>query len=151
MKILISDNRQRVRSAVGLLLEQQETCQVIEQAGNFYALLQSLAAGCPDLILLDWELEGFHPQKISLLYNRCPQARIIALSSQPESRSKALAAGVDGFVTKGDPPRKLLAAVAAAAEKDPHLEWTALSSCSERAKYSKSKGKKKSCSGNQTP
>lgn len=149
MKILISDNRQRVRSAVGLLLEQQESCQVVEKAGDFAALLQSLAVGCPDLILLDWELEGFHPQKISLLYNQCPQARIIALSSQPESRARALAAGVDGFVTKGDPPRKLLAAVAAAAEKDPRLELTALPSCSERVKSSKSKGKEKSCSGDQ--
>jgi len=151
MKILISDNRQRVRSAVGLLLEQQENCQVVEQAGDFAALLQSLAAGCPDLILLDWELEGFHPQKISLLNHQCPQARIIALSSQPESRSRALAAGVDGFVTKGDPPQKLLAAVAAAAEKAPRLEWTALPSFSEKAKSSQRKAKVEPCSENQIP
>jgi len=149
MKILISDNHQRVRSAVGLLLEQQETCQVVEQAGDFAALLRSLAAGCPDLILLDWELEGFHPQKINLLYHHCPQARIIALSSQPESRSRALAAGVDGFVTKGDPPRKLLTAVTAAAEKAPRLECTDLPSCSEKAKSSKTKAKVEPCSENQ--
>ena len=36
---------------------------------------------------------------------------VIALSGLPEARHEALAAGADDFVSKGDPPEKLLAAV----------------------------------------
>jgi hypothetical protein len=35
---------------------------------------------------------------------------LIALSGLPAARQEALAAGVDSFVSKGDPPEKLLAA-----------------------------------------
>ena len=36
---------------------------------------------------------------------------VIALSGQPEARQEALAAGTDAFVSKGDPLKRLLAAV----------------------------------------
>jgi DNA-binding NarL/FixJ family response regulator len=36
---------------------------------------------------------------------------IIALSSRPGARPLALAAGADVFVSKGDPPDRLLAAI----------------------------------------
>jgi len=37
-----------------------------------------------------------------------PGLAIIALSSNPESRRAALAAGADAFVSKGDPPEWLM-------------------------------------------
>jgi DNA-binding NarL/FixJ family response regulator len=36
---------------------------------------------------------------------------VVALSGRPESRRTALAAGVNAFVSKGEPPERLLAAV----------------------------------------
>ena len=40
-----------------------------------------------------------------------PESFVVALSGLPEARREALAAGADAFVSKGDPPEKLLAAV----------------------------------------
>jgi CheY-like chemotaxis protein len=64
----------------------------------------------PDLILLDWELPGL-PKIGSMtgLQNVYPNLLVIVLSGRPEVRQKALAAGADAFVSKADPPERLLA------------------------------------------
>jgi DNA-binding NarL/FixJ family response regulator len=48
---------------------------------------------------------------LPLLHQEIPGAHIIALSSRPEARQAALAAHVDAFVSKGEPPEQLLAAI----------------------------------------
>ena len=66
----------------------------------------------PDLVLLDWELPG--PRAADLLpalRSRCRHVIVIALSGRPEARQEALAAGADAFVSKGEPPERLLAVV----------------------------------------
>jgi CheY-like chemotaxis protein len=69
-------------------------------------------ATCPDIILLDWELPGLQGgDALSTLRAHRPQLKVIALSGRPEARSAALAAGMNAFVSKGDPPEQLLAAV----------------------------------------
>jgi DNA-binding NarL/FixJ family response regulator len=45
------------------------------------------------------------------LREQCSDLRVIAFSSKPEVRRGALEAGADLFVSKGDPPEEVLAAV----------------------------------------
>ena len=40
-----------------------------------------------------------------------PRAMVLALSSWPEAEALALMAGAAAFVSKGDPPRRLLSAI----------------------------------------
>ena len=64
------------------------------------------------LVLLDWELPGLEADGLlPTLRELCPRLKVIALSGRPEARHAALDAGVDAFVSKGDPPERLLAAV----------------------------------------
>ncbi len=75
-----------------------------------------LINACPDLLLLDWELPGMNGRDLLLQVRAlCPHVKVIALSVTPEAREEALAAGADGFVSKGDPPDCLLMAIHAVA------------------------------------
>jgi DNA-binding NarL/FixJ family response regulator len=48
---------------------------------------------------------------LAALHQVCPQLRVIVLSGQPEVEEDALAAGADAFLSKADPPERLLAAM----------------------------------------
>jgi DNA-binding response OmpR family regulator len=67
----------------------------------------------PDLVLLDWELPGLSGNgHLSALRALNSKLKVIALSGRPEARQAALTCGVDAFVSKVEPPERLLAAVA---------------------------------------
>jgi DNA-binding NarL/FixJ family response regulator len=112
MRVLVADDQAKVRSALRLLVDQQPGIVVQGEAVDTTGLLDWVSAMAPDLVLLDWELPG--PDRGRLLPTLralCPQLRVIALSGRPEARQAALQAGADAFVSKGDPPETLLAAI----------------------------------------
>ena len=112
MKVLLAENRPDVRSALRLLLEQKPELTIISEVAKINDLLEQLDKGCPDLVLLDWDLPGLEPADVLLRIRRCcPDLKIIAISSRTESEKKALAAGVDTFVSKADTPERLLTAI----------------------------------------
>jgi DNA-binding NarL/FixJ family response regulator len=114
--ILIADDQPQVRRALRLLLEQELEATVVGEAADVGSLLAQVAAGCPDLLLLDWGLPGMAAQDLLVaLREACPALAVIVLSGQPEVGEDALAAGADAFVSKADPPEQLLAAVRSAA------------------------------------
>ena len=112
MRVLLADDQTKVRSALRLLLEQEPGLSVVGEAAEAEDLLAQVGTECPDLVLLDWELpdQGGAATLAGLRAAR-PGLMVIALSGQPEARQAALAAGADAFVSKGDPPERLLAAV----------------------------------------
>jgi DNA-binding NarL/FixJ family response regulator len=120
MRVLIADDQPQVRSALRLLLKQEPGVTVVGEAEDTQQALELAAGQRPDLVLLDWELPGpwaAQPLKnagqhlLPALRARCPQVKVVALSGRPEARQAALAAGADAFVSKGDPPERVLAAV----------------------------------------
>ncbi len=112
MRVLIADDRPQVRSALRLLLEQGSGVTVVGEAVDMEQALELTAGQRPDLVLLDWELPGQDGDAVlARLRAVRPGLVVIALSGRPEARRAALAAGADAFVSKGDPPERLLAAV----------------------------------------
>lgn len=113
MRILLADTQPKVRFALRVLLEQQLGLEVVGEAATSEGVLADTANVCPDLVLLDWELAG--PSAAALLValrSGCPEVVVIGLSGRPGMRREVLAAGADDFVSKGDPPEHLLAAIA---------------------------------------
>jgi DNA-binding NarL/FixJ family response regulator len=116
MRVFLADDQLKVRSALRLLLEHEPGLYVVGEATEAEELLAQIKATRPDLMLLDWELPGLSltnsvgpgKQLLSVLHTFYPNLRVIALSGRPEARQAALAAGVDAFVSKGDPPERLL-------------------------------------------
>jgi DNA-binding NarL/FixJ family response regulator len=112
MKVLLAEGRPDVRSALRLLLEQESDLTIESEVTRIEDLLAQLERMCVDLVLLDWELPGLKPKKVlSLVRGCCPGLKIVAISGRPESRSKALKAGADIFVSKTDAPEYLLDAI----------------------------------------
>ena len=112
VSVLIADSRTHARSAMRLLLAQEPDVVVVGEAADVDAVVASIVACNPDVVLLDWDLSGQNGgSAVDDLRTASPESFVIALSGLPEARQEALAAGVDSFVSKGDPPEKLLAAV----------------------------------------
>jgi DNA-binding NarL/FixJ family response regulator len=109
MNILIADAQPRVRFALRLLLEQQPGWSVTGEAEDVHALLQQIQCGCPDLVLLDWELPGAPAEALlTVIRQACPRLWIVFMSGKVELRPAALQTGADVFAYKADPPEKLL-------------------------------------------
>lgn len=112
MRILIADDEPRVRSALRLLLHQESGASEIFEAGDGEAVLRCAAKRRLDLVILDWNLPktgGYTALKA--LRAAQPDVAIIVLNSQSETRNAALATGANAFVSKTDPPERLLATI----------------------------------------
>lgn len=116
MRVLLADDQPTLRSAVRFLLEQEPDVSIVAEAADVAALLARVSELHPDLLLLDWELPGLDTTGsprlvINSLYASCPSLHIIVLSGRPEASRPALATGASAFVSKADPPERLLAAL----------------------------------------
>lgn len=116
MRVLLADDQPTLRSAVRFLLEQEPDVTIVAEATDVATLRGHTAELHPDLLLLDWELPGLNTtgserHVINSLYASCPNLHIIVLSGRPEAGRHALAAGASDFVSKADPPERLLAAL----------------------------------------
>ena len=110
--VLLADDQPKVRSALRLLLEQQPDWNIVHEAGNVEEVLNHMEYYCPDVLLLDWELTGLVAEKlIRKARSLCLDLYIIVLSSNPQNKQLALEAGADKFVSKNDPPERLLDAI----------------------------------------
>jgi DNA-binding NarL/FixJ family response regulator len=93
-----------------------------EAADNqeFLAQLRQLR---PDIVLLDRDLPGFTPANLSDAFRRLDRRpKVIVLGVHPETLHSARAAGADAFVSKGDPPKRLLTAIRALSAEG-QREW----------------------------
>jgi CheY-like chemotaxis protein len=109
MKILVADDNHEVRSALRLMLEQEPILAIVMEVENIQGLLAHLSENCPTVVLLDWELPGLRNSDFLMrVRSRCPETKVIALSSKFEARQQALAARVDAFVSKAEPPEQIL-------------------------------------------
>jgi DNA-binding NarL/FixJ family response regulator len=119
MRVLVADDHAAVRSALRRLLKEQPGFHVVGEVVSGTELLDQVAATQPDLVLLNWELRGLSHTShltagrvrrslLNALHSLRSHPKVIALSSRPELRHAALNAGADAFVSKRDPPERLL-------------------------------------------
>jgi DNA-binding NarL/FixJ family response regulator len=112
MRVLVADSQSRVRFALGVLLRRYPEAEVVGEAVDAVALLDQVRGACPDVVLLGWELPGLaEAGGLAALRQAHPSVAVIGLSARPEAGRAALEAGVDAFVSKVDPPEKLIAAI----------------------------------------
>ncbi len=115
MRIIVADDRPAVRSALRLLLDERSHHLVVGEVADGHRLAATIADAQAEILLFDWELPGLRPTKfLAVARRRWPGLGLVAMSSRPEAREAALAAGADAFLPKTDPPERVLAALAAA-------------------------------------
>lgn len=132
MRVFVADDDENIRSALGLLLEQEPGLSVAGTAVNVQGLFNILGPNSPvreggredgpdekgstpkvsEILFLDWELPGWEPkQHMHLIRKDCPGLFIIALSVGPNECQVAMMAGADAYVCKSDPPDTVMRTV----------------------------------------
>lgn len=117
MNVVIADGIPEVRSALRLLLSEEPGMNVAGEAQDVGSLLDLTRCLGPALVLVDWELADLRPAGATgdslprEIAATAPNARVIVMSGRPETRIRALAAGADAFVCKGDTPDRLIDAL----------------------------------------
>jgi DNA-binding NarL/FixJ family response regulator len=113
MRILLADGEANVRYGLRVLLEEWPECEVVGEAADAEELLAQIQATCPELVLLSWGLPGpAGSDLLPALRSVCHDLYVIVLSGRPEARQVVLEAGANAFVSKVEPPERLLAAIA---------------------------------------
>ncbi len=106
--ILIADPDPRTRKALANLLRRKMGITAIEEAGDVEALIQALAEKPPQLLLLDWRLQGSPaPETSRLLQKAYADMAIVLLSVDANDAEIAKCAGAY-FVHKGASPEELI-------------------------------------------
>jgi two-component system NarL family response regulator len=112
MRLFIADNQEKVRYALRALLEKNPDVRITGEASSIKSLQDKISASEPDVLIIDWMLLDERSNEfIRKLRFAAPKIKIIILSSRPEHKEEVLNAGADAFISKIDPPDKLLAAI----------------------------------------
>ncbi len=108
-RILIADPDMASRKALALLLTRKFGIDCIDEASDTGALIRCMAENPPDLLLLNWTLQGTPgPETCRLLRKTYPHLKIVLLSPDLEDAGAAHAAGAE-FLFKGAPADEALA------------------------------------------
>jgi DNA-binding NarL/FixJ family response regulator len=101
-----------LRSALRLLLENEEGVAVVGEGGEPGGLVEQVRATDPDLVLVTWGIARQPgPGVVAALKGLPSHPRVIALNCCPEDGGRAGRSGADGLVGTGESPERLLAVV----------------------------------------
>ena len=110
--IFLAEGEKHIREALHLMLEHQPNFEIAGEADTAESLLAQVCLQPPDLILLDWNLPGLHPQRLlPALRQYCPETIILATSVKPEQKKIIQEYKLDGFVSKQLPPEEFLTTI----------------------------------------
>ncbi len=122
--IVLADDHQVVRSGLRMLLESEEGFEVLGEAGNVTAALQTVFDHRPHVLVLDLNMSGESSlSAIPRLRRESPGTQVVVLTMQDELAfaREALRAGALGYVLKDAADAELVQAVRSAAEGQTYL------------------------------
>jgi DNA-binding NarL/FixJ family response regulator len=111
MRILVIDTRSQACQSRKALLDACYQNSMVRQAANACEALHLLEEFLPEIILVDVRMPDSHGLKaIRLIKAEFQSLLILVLSLDHNLKNKAISAGADAFVSKNDPPERLLEA-----------------------------------------
>lgn len=114
IRILIADDQALVRGALATLLDLEDDIEVVAQTGRGDEVVDLARSTHPDLALLDVEMPGCDGLTAAAdLRAVSPSTRVVIVTTFGRAGylSRALAAGVSGYVVKDTPATELAAVV----------------------------------------
>jgi len=113
-KVLIVDDHPIVRRGLADLIGSRADLEICGEADGVAEALRQVEAAPPDLVLVDLTLRGGHGLKlIEAIADRHPQVKALVSSMHDESlfAERALRAGASGYISKQEPPERLIEAL----------------------------------------
>jgi DNA-binding NarL/FixJ family response regulator len=109
MKIILADHHPQALWALKTMLQEKSQFNVIGDAMDAYKLLNLVIENPPDLILMDSELPGMaNTNLINELHKVAPKLIVVMMGGSNADGGMLIKAGADAFVSKSDPPDKML-------------------------------------------
>ena len=124
IRILIADDHFVARVGVRAIINRQRDMKVVAEASGGRQAIELFRKGLPDLALLDLRMPGVDgTQAARAIRAEHPSAKMIALTSYVGDQDirQALAAGMQGYVTKNGTIDELVVAIRAVHEGQTYL------------------------------
>jgi len=103
LRVLVVDDEPDIVDLMTIWLEDDPRCKAVERASTLEQALQVTQASNPDVILLDFRLDGQTSASVlAALRSTCPEARILIHTANREEadRAQVLALGADAILEK---------------------------------------------------
>ena len=114
IRLVLADDQAMIRGALGALLDLEDDLQVVGEAADGAAAIDTVAELRPDVCLVDIQMPGIDGiEATEQIIAANPQTRVLIVTTfaRPGYLKAALAAGASGFVVKDAPPAQLVDAV----------------------------------------
>ena len=109
MKLLIVDDQIKTRRSLAILFKTVPGVDEIYEAGDGLSALSAARELHPDVVLMDARMpfmDGLTATR--MLKSEWPKVKVIVLSMYMEYQYIADLSGADAFISKGEPPEKLV-------------------------------------------
>jgi len=113
-RIFLVDDQALVRAGFRMLIEAQPDMEVVGEAGDGRAALETLAVTRADLVLMDVrmpQLDGVRATELLTANPEPPKVIVLTTFDLDEYVFAAIRAGASGFLLKDSRPEELLAAI----------------------------------------
>ena len=114
IRLLLADDQNLVRTALGTMLDLEDDFQVVAQVARGDEVVRAALETEPDVALIDIEMPGMDGlAAAAALSHELPACRLIILTAfaRPGYLRRAMEAGASGFVVKDAPAEQLADAV----------------------------------------
>lgn len=114
IKVLLVDDHPTMREGLIRVIEREADLTVCGEAESIQRALEVIAAAKPDVAVVDISLAGQNGlELIKDIKVRHPQLSVLVHSMHDESvyAERALRAGAKGYISKNEPPQRLLQAI----------------------------------------
>lgn len=124
IRVILADDDNLVRAGIRALLENMADINVIGEAGDGQTALNLCQELQPDIVLMDVNMPRLNGLEVAARVNEaCPQTQVIILSMHTEAKyvSRALQAGVAGYLPKHSSLTEFKEAIKAVRENEIYL------------------------------
>jgi DNA-binding NarL/FixJ family response regulator len=114
IRVFLADDHTILRSGLRLVLEREPGLTVVGEAGDGRSALQTLAAECADVVVMDVAMPGLNGvETTAQLLRQCPSTAVVMLSMHSDETYvlRCLRAGARGYVLKESAEGELIDAI----------------------------------------